>query len=127
MDIYRQNGNYSDNHLQIARKRQKTIESALSKQFDIKQRLPWVAQTQNPLPADLLKDYISYAREYCKPKLTQEAAAVLKNYFMTLRYVFFGNMKKGCGKSNNLLPTLPSSIIQIVTIVKISRKWSFPK
>lgn len=51
----------------------------------IKQRLPWVAQTQKPLPADLLKDYISYAREYCKPKLTQEASAVLKNYFLTLR------------------------------------------
>ena len=54
-------------------------------QFHIKGRLPWVAQTQNPLPADLLRDYISYAREYCKPKLTQEAAAILKNYFLTLR------------------------------------------
>ncbi len=51
----------------------------------IKERLAWVAQTQKPLPADLLKDYISYAREYCKPKLTQEAAAVLKNYFLKLR------------------------------------------
>lgn len=63
-------------------KRQKFDEGD---QFHVKRRLPWVAQTQNPLPADLLRDYISYAREYCKPKLTQEAAAVLKNYFLTLR------------------------------------------
>ena len=54
-------------------------------EISIKERLPWVSQTQKPLPADLLKDYISYAREYCKPKLTQEAATVLKNYFLTLR------------------------------------------
>ena len=63
-------------------KRQKVAENH---QFDMKQRLPWVAQTQQALPADLVKDYISYAREYCKPKLTPEAAAVLKHYFMTLR------------------------------------------
>ena len=51
----------------------------------MKQRLVWVASTQKPLPADMIKDYISYAREYCKPKLTQEAASVLKSYFMSLR------------------------------------------
>ena len=49
-------------------------------------RLPWVAETQKqPLPADLVRDYISYAREHCRPKLTQGAAAVLKDYFMRLR------------------------------------------
>jgi DNA helicase MCM8 len=87
MNIYRQDGNIHDESHGSARKRQKTMETMPSNQFKIKQRLPWVAQTQNPLPADLLKDYITYAREYCKPKLTQEAAAVLKNYFLTLRYV----------------------------------------
>ena len=51
----------------------------------MKERLSWVAATQNPLPADVVKDYISYAREYCKPKLTQDAASVLKAYFMSLR------------------------------------------
>lgn len=50
------------------------------------QRLSWVAQTQKPIPCDILKDYITYAREYCRPKMTQEAASVLKDYFMTLRY-----------------------------------------
>ena len=38
-------------------------------------RLPWVAETQKqPLPADLVKDYIAYAREYCHPKMTVAAA-----------------------------------------------------
>jgi DNA helicase MCM8 len=49
-------------------------------------RLAWVADFQKePLPADLVRDYIAYAREYCKPKLTPEAASVLKDYFMELR------------------------------------------
>ena len=95
MKNYRQNNGFQ--YSQSTRKRQKCVETentsgdsgdnSATDQFHIKKRLPWVAQTQKPLPADLLKDYISYAREYCKPKLTQEAAAVLKNYFLTLRYV----------------------------------------
>jgi DNA helicase MCM8 len=53
----------------------------------MKDRLEWVAQFQKqPLPAELVRDYISYAREYCKPVLTKEAAEILKEYFMNLRY-----------------------------------------
>ena len=82
---YRTNVNQHDQSYN-AKKRQKTINSSVSTdQFNIKQRLPWVTSFQKPLPADLLRDYISYAREYCKPKLTQEAAGVLKHYFLTLR------------------------------------------
>ncbi|EEC44410.1 predicted protein, partial [Phaeodactylum tricornutum CCAP 1055/1] len=33
-----------------------------------------------------VRDYIAYAREYCKPKMTAEAATVLKDFFMDLRY-----------------------------------------
>jgi len=52
----------------------------------LSERLAWVTDFQKqPLPADLVRDYIAYAREYCKPKLTPEAAAVLKEYFMELR------------------------------------------
>jgi hypothetical protein len=51
-------------------------------------RLAWVHEFQKvPLPAALVRDYIAYAREFCKPKLTPEAATVLKDYFMKLRYV----------------------------------------
>jgi DNA helicase MCM8 len=54
----------------------------------ISKRLAWVCEIQKqPLPADLVRDYIAYAREYCKPKMTAEAATVLKDYYMELRYV----------------------------------------
>ena len=61
--------------------------------MSLKERLAWVTDFQKqPLPADLVRDYIAYAREYCKPKLSQEAAAVLKDHFMNLRYVIFANV-----------------------------------
>lgn len=68
------------------KKRKTMIDSDSPDRLSMRNRLPWVNDTQSPLPACVVKDYISYAREYCKPKLTQEAAAVLKEYFMSLRY-----------------------------------------
>lgn len=60
----------------------------------LSERLAWVADIQkNPLPADLVRDYIAYAREYCNPQMTQEAGIVLKEYYMELRYVFSFKMK----------------------------------
>ena len=53
----------------------------------LEKRLAWVASFNDPLPAALVRDYIAYAREYCRPKVTQEAAEVLKDYYMNLRYV----------------------------------------
>jgi DNA helicase MCM8 len=50
-------------------------------------RLAWVAGFNEPLPAALVRDYIAYAREFCKPKLTEEAAVVLKDYYMSMRSV----------------------------------------
>jgi DNA helicase MCM8 len=59
-----------------------------SERLPLKRRLAWVHEFQKePLPASLVRDYIAYAREYCRPKLTPEAAAVLKDYFMELRCV----------------------------------------
>ena len=53
----------------------------------LKCRLPWVNDFQKqPLPLQLVKDYIAYAREYCKPKMTDAAAMVLSDYFMKLRH-----------------------------------------
>lgn len=37
------------------------------------------------IPYPILRTYISYAREYVKPKLSVEAAAVLQNYYLELR------------------------------------------
>ena len=48
-------------------------------------RLAWVSSFNEPLPASIVRDYIAYAREFCKPKLTTEAAVVLKEYYMNLR------------------------------------------
>jgi DNA helicase MCM8 len=77
----------------------------------MKKRLEWITKTQNPLPKDLVKDYISYAREYCKPKMTQEAAAVLKEYFMTLRYPEYG-------KRND---SMPITTRQLEALIRLSQ------
>lgn len=37
------------------------------------------------IPQPILRTYISYARQYVKPKLTVEAAAVLQEYYLELR------------------------------------------
>lgn len=64
-----------------------TSEDQSQERLPISGRLAWVTEMQKrPLPADLVRDYIAYAREFCNPKLTPEAAAVLKDYFMELRY-----------------------------------------
>lgn len=52
----------------------------------LSERFAWVTDFQKqPLPAALVRDYIAYAREYCKPRLTPEASGILKDYFMELR------------------------------------------
>ena len=49
-------------------------------------RLPWVAGFQKqPLPMEQVKDYIAYAREYCRPQMSTEASEVLHHHFMELR------------------------------------------
>ncbi len=39
------------------------------------------------IPAELLKKYISYARRYIKPKLTDEAIKLLRDFFVEMRKV----------------------------------------
>lgn len=63
-----------------------TADQDEEQRLPLDKRLAWVASFNEPLPASLVRDYIAYAREYCKPKLTKEAAVVLKKYFMELRY-----------------------------------------
>ena len=53
----------------------------------LQHRLPWVTEfQQQPLPLQQVKDYIAYAREYCRPQMTDAAAGVLQDYFMKLRH-----------------------------------------
>lgn len=92
MNLYRNGGaNQSKSEEQIDAGGRPSSGDA-SDRMPLSQRLAWVNEFQKqPLPADLVRDYIAYAREYCKPKLTSEAAAVLKDYFMDLRYVSFNS------------------------------------
>ncbi len=48
------------------------------------ERLRWVSK-ERFIPLNVIRDYVAYAREYCKPRLTRKAANILHNYFMTLR------------------------------------------
>lgn len=43
-----------------------------------------------PLPTELLRVYIEYARAYCKPTLTDEAKAVLQAFYVQLRTAAVG-------------------------------------
>lgn len=38
-----------------------------------------------PLPASLLKTYISYARQYCKPEMSEGAKRMLQDFYIELR------------------------------------------
>jgi DNA helicase MCM8 len=79
----------------------------------MKDRLEWVSQFQKqPLPAELVRDYISYAREYCKPVLTKEAGEVLKVYFMNLRYPEDGGNRRD---------TVPITTRQLEALIRLSQ------
>ena len=60
-------------------------ESQNDSRVPLEKRLAWVSGFNEPLPAALVRDYIAYAREFCRPKVTPQAAAVLKDYYMKLR------------------------------------------
>ena len=80
----------------------------------MKERLPWVVETQKqPLPADLVRDYIAYAREYCHPKMTRSAAQVLRDYFIELRYPTAG----GGGGSDGV----PITTRQLEALIRLSQ------
>jgi DNA helicase MCM8 len=79
----------------------------------LSERLAWVADFQkDALPADLVRDYIAYARQYCKPKLTAEAASVLKDYYMELRY-------PSGGRRRNRNDTVPITTRQLEALIRL--------
>jgi len=78
----------------------------------LEKRLAWVASFNEALPAGLVRDYIAYAREYCKPKLTQEAAIVLREYYMTLRYPANGRHRRD---------SVPITTRQLEALIRLSQ------
>jgi DNA helicase MCM8 len=88
MNLYRQHGKIPNKSYEHRNVERPDSLGGQDGRMPLSARLAWVTDFQNEtLPADLVRDYIAYAREYCKPKLTPEAASVLKDYFMELRYV----------------------------------------
>ncbi|KAL9191468.1 hypothetical protein ACHAXT_001174 [Thalassiosira profunda] len=72
-------------------------------------RLPWVTSFQKqPLPLQQVKDYLAYAREHCRPKMTDAAASVLQDYFMQLRH----------GKSKD---DVPITTRQLEALIRLSQ------
>jgi DNA helicase MCM8 len=63
-----------------------TEGTGLEKASNLVQRLKKVAAQQNPLPMEVVKNYIQYSRQFCRPKLKREAAEVLRDYFMKMKY-----------------------------------------
>ena len=43
------------------------------------------AEGQNPVPQQLLRKYIAYARQYVQPVLSGEAKQVLRSFYLELR------------------------------------------
>lgn len=78
----------------------------------MEKRLAWVSTFNGPLPAGLVRDYIAYAREFCKPKLTQEASLILKDYYMNLRYPSDGKNRRD---------TVPITTRQLEALIRLSQ------
>jgi len=88
MDLYRSanQGTTSTSQPEYRSRSDESTSENSAGRMSLSDRLEWVNDFQkNPLPASLVRDYIAYARDYCKPKLTKEAAIILKQYFMELR------------------------------------------
>ena len=82
------------------------------KRVPLEKRLAWVAGFNEPLPAGLVRDYIAYAREFCKPKLTVEAAEILKEYYMNLRYPADGRHRRD---------NVPITTRQLEALIRLSQ------
>jgi DNA helicase MCM8 len=82
------------------------------KRVPLEKRLAWVSGFNEPLPAGLVRDYIAYAREFCKPKLSVEAAEILKEYYMNLRYPADGRNRRD---------TVPITTRQLEALIRLSQ------
>jgi DNA helicase MCM8 len=127
MSLYRKNGNGVNFNLEATgieagfempcpdseNGHESTADQDEEQRLPLEKRLAWVAGFNEPLPASLVRDYIAYAREYCKPKLTKEAAVVLKKYFMELRYP--SNVK------SNRYESIPITTRQLEALIRLAQ------
>ena len=112
MNLYRSSKRPSNIAKQSAPIQQSSDGGQSEYRMPLSDRLAWVCDFQKePLPAALVRDYVAYAREYCKPKLTAEAAEVLKDHFMSLRYPESGSQRKN--------DTVPITTRQLEALIRL--------
>ena len=109
MGRVRNDSSQRDNH----QTKQLDARMASANLVPMKHRLPWVTNFQKqPLPQQQLKDYIAYAKEYCRPKMTDAAAEVLSDYFMKLRHPGLNESKKD---------NVPITTRQLEALIRLSQ------
>ncbi|KJE94138.1 hypothetical protein CAOG_08824 [Capsaspora owczarzaki ATCC 30864] len=62
----------------------------------------------DPIPPPLLRKYVGYARKYVHPKLTNEAASVIQEFYLALR------------KKHHSLDSTPITTRQLESIIRLS-------
>lgn len=60
---------------------------ANNQQSSLKKKLMGSISSVNVIPPSSLRKYISYARQYVKPKLSKKSADILKNFYLDLRKI----------------------------------------
>ncbi|XP_033102816.1 DNA helicase MCM8-like [Anneissia japonica] len=75
----------------------------------LSERLKYMrGETLDPIPVFLLRKYIAYARKYVHPKLSQDAATVLQNFYLELR------------KQHNGIDSIPITTRQLESLVRLA-------
>lgn len=72
---------------------------------------------ENAIPFDLLKKYISYARNKIRPRLTQDAAEKLQGLYVEDR-------QKALRKKTLRTNTIPITVRQLEAIIRLSEALS---
>ncbi len=64
-----------------------------------------------PIPPSLLRKYVGYARKYVKPRLTEEAAKIISDFFVNLR-------SKASENPNAPIPITPRQLEAIIRLAE---------
>lgn len=101
-----------ENNSQFTQGQRAAGQERKEQRVPLEKRLAWVSGFNEPLPAGLVRDYIAYAREFCKPKLTVDAAEILKEYYMNLRYPEDGRHRRD---------NVPITTRQLEALIRLSQ------
>jgi DNA replication licensing factor MCM5 len=66
----------------------------------------------------MMKKYISYARAKCAPRLSSEAAEVLRNHYVSIRDG--QRQRNGAGGASGNGSTVPITVRQLEAVIRIS-------